>query len=282
MLNNNTGISFAFSLKIGIFLENINRRVDRLYPHIESSLLMHNLYESFPLKNNKKQFNENRNKLITHISDEVKGINKQIKGANKIFKLLKYKHQILPIDFLSIKKAINERFNESFKESKPQKISNQNLKLKLGNVISKTSKSISDLITYSRDRESFEGTDKLMERYQYLVKNAIDIYSFGHFDTSLFLLGKTLEYVLDDLIRKLIKNKRIKKIDPRKTKYVNKIGILKANKFIDERLFHELNTVRIDRDEIGHPTRKKYSSEECQNMINRVILIISQLQKKLL
>jgi hypothetical protein len=281
MPNNNSGISFALSLKLGIFIENINRRVDRLYPHIESSLMMHNLYESFPLKDNKKRFDENHSKLITYINDEVKGINKQIKGANRILKLLKYKRQILPIDFISIRTAINERFNEIFKESKPQEISNQNLKLKLSNVISKTSKSIFDLITYAKDRESFEGVDKLTKIYQDLVENAIDIYSFGHFNTSLFLLGNTLEYVLDDSIRKLIKDKKIRRIYPRKTKYINKIGILKENKFIDERLFHELNTVRIDRDETGHPTNRKCSSEECQNMINRVILIISQLQKKL-
>lgn len=277
----NNGVGFCITLKIGIFIENINRKVDRLYPHIESSLMMHNLYETFPLKDNKKRFTENQRHLLSYVGDEVKNINKQIQEANKILKMLKFPQEILPVDLTSIKQAIDERFDEVFKEDKSQEISNQNLKLKLGRIISNTRKSIFDLLNYAKERETFTNLDKLENKYKKQIESAIDIYSFGHFDSAIFLLGRTLEQVLDDSIRLLVKLKKIKRAYPRKIKYINKIGILLQNKFIDERLFHELNTMLIDRNDTGHPTGKKYSNEECKNMIDRVIMIVIQLQKKL-
>lgn len=281
MSGSDTGIGFAISLKIGIFIENINRRVDRLYPHIESSLMMHNLYETFSSEKNEIRFNENHKKLISHIKVEVIEINRQIKAGNKLLNLIKFSKSIQPIDFLAIKSVIDERFKEIFKERRPQEISNQNLKLKLSDIISKTSKSIFDLTEYAKQKETFEGLKKINIKYSEGIEEAIDIYSFGHHNTSLFILGKTLEMVLDDLLRKLMKEKRMKRIFLNKTKYVSKIGILKESRLIDERLFHELNTIRIDRDNTGHPTKRKCTPEECENTITRVILIISQLEKKL-
>src|SRR3989344_5179800 len=155
-MSKNSGIGFAISIKIGVFIENINRRVDRLHPHIESSLMMHNLYETFSLKDNAPRFKENYKHLLIHIKNEVDGINKQIKGANKLLSLLKHRKEILPIDYSFIKNLVYERFNEKLKEDKSQKLSNENFKLKIDNVITKTRKSIFDLVNYLNDVEKFK------------------------------------------------------------------------------------------------------------------------------
>lgn len=282
MTDIDSGIGFAIALKIGIFIENINRRVDRLYPHIESSLMMHNLYETFSPEDNRNRFNENHKKLVNHIKIEVGEINKQIRSGNRLLNLLKFGKQIQLVDFISIKAAIDERFSDVFKEDRSQEVSNQNLKLKLSSLISKTSKSIFDLTIYAKEKETFDGLKKINKKYRDGIEEAIDIYSFGHRNTSLFILGKTLELVLNDSIKKQVKEKETKRIILSKTKYISKIGILKESRFIDERLFHELNTIRIDRDDTGHPTKRKCTTEECKNTISRVILIISQLERKLI
>lgn len=280
-MSENSGIGFAISVKIGIFIENINRRVDRLHPHIESSLMMHNLYESFSLKDNGPRFKQNYKHLLAHIKTEVDGTNKQIKAANKLLSLLKHKKEILQIDYLAIKQVTDERFNEKLGENKSQKLSNENFKLKIDKIITATRKSIFELANYLNEVEKFNQLDKLNKEYKNGVEEAIDIYSFGHLNTSLFVLGRTLEDVLDAGLRKLIKSKKIKKILINKTKYEAKIGILMNANFIDERLFHELNTVRIDRNDTGHPTKRKVTREECENTIQRVILLIEKLQKNL-
>lgn len=280
-MSKSSGIGFAMSIKIGIFIENINRRVDRLHPHIDSSLMMHNLYERFPLKDNGPYFKENYKHLLTHIKTEVDGTNKQIKAANRLLSLLEQNRKILPIDYIAIKNVIDERFSEKLGEKKSQTLSNENFKLKIEKIITSTRESIFDLVNYLNEVEKFNQLEKLNDGYNDGVEEAIDIYSFGHLNTSLFVLGRTLEDVLDDALRDLMKTKKIQKIILSKTKYEAKIGILMNANFLDERLFHELNTVRIDRNDTGHPTKKRFTREECENAIQRVILIIEKLQKKI-
>jgi hypothetical protein len=243
-MSKNSGIGFSTSVQIGIFIENINRRVDRLYPHIESGLMMHNLYETFPTKDNSKYFKENFKHLLLHVENEVEGINKQIKAANKILRLLMHGKEILPIDYHSIKIIIEQRFADKLKEKKPQELGNENLKLKIDNVITKTRKSVFVLVNYFEEVEAFSGQDKLSKRYWGDIGEAIAIFSFGFLNTALFVLGRTLESVLDDALKKLMSERKIERIILSKTKYESKIGILKSKNFIDERLFHELNTIR--------------------------------------
>lgn len=125
--------------------------------------------------------------------------------------------------------------------------------------------------------EIFDNLEKLNKKYRESIKEAINIRSMRYPLTSIFVCGRTIETILDDLIKKAIKNKKIGRVNLRRTRYEDKIGKLKGIKIIDDKTFHELNSIRIDRNETGHPIKNERLRDENKVIIDNSIILIRKL-----
>lgn len=56
--------------------------------------------------------------------------------------------------------------------------------------------------------------------------------------------------------------------------------MLKGYKIINEKNWHDLNSIRIERNETGHPIYKVIKKSEARSVIFKSILIINKLQHK--
>lgn len=137
-----------------------------------------------------------------------------------------------------------------------------------------------DLIGFLNSLEKFEEIKFLKDKYKKGIHEAIDIFSIGYNETSVLVVGRTVETLLDDILKKCIKEKKIEKLNLKKIRYDVKIGKLKGNKIINEKNWHDLNSIRIERNETGHPIYKKIKKSEARSIIFKSILVIKKLQNK--
>lgn len=272
------GAGLSVIIKIGMFLQMIISRIEHLLRNVEESLMLHNLHESFP-SSTREDVLKNQKKTILKILTEAKDINEMIKGSNEIIKLLGHKKKIVPIDLIAIRRFIQLRFKSIHKKEETQKLDNENFRIKVRRQFYKTKKSVKDFIVLVEEEQNFEGLDKLKKNYKKGINAAINIYSIGYYKTSIFVVGCTVEEVLDDLIRSAIKKGRLKRVNVSQIKYEKKIGILKNNRLIDDKLFHDLSSVRIDRNKTGHPIKRAFKKNENKLVILTGINLILRLQK---
>jgi hypothetical protein len=280
-MSNSQGIDFCLSLKFGMSLSIVARKLDHLHADIESSLMMHNLYESFNPENNKTYFDGNKERLTQRLHDQITDINSLIRFNNKFIAFIPLKQRIVVLSWKTFREVINERFENKLRDQKSQELANENLRLKLQQLVQFTQKSVTDFISHLDEEKRFEKIKSIGKKYVNGVDESIDLFSCGFYNISIFIMGKTIESVINDLLKKLIKTRKIENLNLDEVKYKDKIGILKGSKLINEKLFLDLNVVRIDRNYIGHPSRKNFSRNENKIAISKGLLLINELQKKL-
>lgn len=273
------GIGLATIIKIGIILQTIRSRMEHLLRSIDESLTVHNLYEHFPTSSTQEDISKNQKEIISKVLSEAKDINKMIKGSNSIIRIIEYKKKIVPLDLITLRKLVRLRFKSVHAKKEAQELSNENFRLKIHRQFSKSRISINDFIALVEAEQEVEGLSKLKENYKNGINAAINIYSTGHHKTSIFVVGRTVEKVLDDLIRVAMKKGKLKRVSIPQIKYEKKIGILKTTNIINEKLFHDLSSVRIDRNKTGHPIRRIFKKDENKLVISSGINLILRLQK---
>lgn len=272
---------FSLLIKLGVFFERILDRTSHLKRTIDEHLMLHNLYEHFKVDDTEKNIQENISRLEKIVDVEVKEINKMIKAANRIFTNTVWKKKLPPVNQKELNKLFKIRFKEIYNNEVSQKLSNENFRIKLNKILTELQESFSDFFETVDKEYSFEGFEKLEKKYREGINSAIGIFSIASFRTSIFVVGRTIEDILDDLLRLSIKTKKLKRFSIPNTRYEDKIGRLKSVGVIDEKLFHDLNSIRIDRNKSGHPLRRKFSFEEAKITISKGVEILLKLQKKL-
>lgn len=266
---------------MGMFLRSISERTTHLRRSIDEYLMVHNLYERFTTSDIKTRALDNLKELEKMVDLEARGINGMIKSANKLLSITVYEKRIQLIDVAELRRLFKLRFKEIYKDKSLQNLGNENFKLKLDELLLNHRKALQDFLDSVDKEYTFEGFSKLKDNYKVGIGDAIDIMSIAQFKESVFVVGRIIEELLDKLLRSAIRSKKIKKIIIGDTRYDSKIGILKGAKIIDEKTFHELNSVRIDRNKSGHPTRKRFTFKDNKLVIERGIAILQELQDKL-
>jgi len=274
------GYGFFAGILLGFFVNDILKNIEKLENRIVTLSLPHGMYERLELYKNKKEIIKNKKPLIEEMEGGTEYINKNIFELNRICKKLNIKCKIEKINKIGLKKIINERFDFVSADTKVVDLKQDNFRIKLQKILRDKTKEISELIKIFQNKENFELVNKLDKEYGKGVKEAIHIYSIDYPLTSIFVVGRTVEILLDDLLKKGMQAKKIKKINLKQTKIKDKIGILKNSKIIKEKNWHDLNSIRIDRNETGHPRSDEKLKKEAQHTISKAILIISDLQKK--
>ena len=79
----------------------------------------------------------------------------------------------------------------------------------------------------------------------------------------------------------LIKARKIKRIKLKDYKLDGKIGLLKREGIIGEKLFYDLSSVRVSRNDTGHPKNASFKATDASDAIRRGQSLIFTLEKRI-
>lgn len=204
----------------------------------------------------------------------VKFFNKKLSEKMKFYPNLPFLKQI---NKKSLLPQLNKRFLVKYKNKESQRLANEVLDLK---IISSLNESFNSILEFEKFFKNLSEADniKMREKYADGFLEAKAILSIGCAETAIFVAGRTIESLINDL---LIKKSIIQKIDLKNIKLEGKIGKLMANKVINEKEFHVLQKLKFDRNDFGHPFDKKISFNEAKGIIFEASSLATILEKKL-
>lgn len=277
------GIGLHLSLLLGFTLSDIQAQIlEFLVGGIERSFLLEGLKDNIKNENKEKEINEDDRAHIKNLILKVNSINEFIKETNKnILSEIGFKKGIVCLDAKMIEDIISERFRYSYGDKKVIELFTQNLKSKISDECKKTTDSIKDFLEMVKFQEDFEGREKIRKPYVRDITEAMSIYSIGFGRTAVLCSGRAIELAINDYLKELLKEGKIKEEDFGKLKhYGDKIGFLK-DKFINEEEFTKLKAFSFDRDKGGHPNLGEIAWERSKSMISSSIWLVIDIQKKI-
>ena len=275
------GYGLFAGFMFGAVAIDVIKDIEKLEIRLIELTLHHSLSEELDMLKGKGDLLKNRKPLFDEIDGATFIINKKIKVLRKICKKLQLDHTIKAVDSKKIKKIIQGRYETISKGDETVNLKDENFRIKLHSyLIHEKVKDIGELWEIFKRREKVNGVQRLNDKYKQGITEAIHINSIGYPLTAIFVVGKTIETLLDDLLKKLMDNKRIKKLKLNQIKIVDKIGLLKNSKTITEKDWHDLTSITIGRNEAGHPETDKSLKKDIDYIIPKAIAIISRLQKK--
>ncbi|MBR9705306.1 DUF4145 domain-containing protein [Candidatus Pacearchaeota archaeon] len=222
---------------------------------------------------------------IKQIITSVNIFNKNIGNFNKnnLKRMSSYFPNLPPLKIVDKKELLtqlNKRFLKSYRGEESQKLANEVLDLKIISILNEPANSILNL------RKSFSDLFKdininLSKKYTRGFKEARIILSTGCSETAVFVVGRTIETIINDLLINEIKKSKIQKMDLKNTKLENKIGKLKGVSIISDKEFHILQRLKFDRNDFGHPFDREVSFNEAKRIILDALDLAMTLEKKL-
>ena len=269
----------------GMFLSNIMSEIKELKVPIDQSLTMHNLYESSKFQDDKfikTSIDENLRSLKLMLTPRIVTINEHITTANKLIKGLDFKNCEIPkLKITEVLTVIRKRLNSKFDVPDAQKMSNETCRIKLDQLTQKPVEAIFKFIDVIAIETYKEEVNSLRAPYKAGLQQAMHICSIGYYTTSVFIAGKTTEEIINTYLSLLFKVNKLKEFDLSKVKFDTKINLLHHNGFINESLYHKLSSIRIDRNDFGHPGNKSLSKHQAHLRIRNVIDSIPEIDKKI-
>lgn len=278
------GVGLSTSFKVGMFLSMIISEIRMLKSPIDQSLMLHNLYESFKIKDKKwvdKALNDNLQNIRSTINPRIKKINKHIDFANETIKGLDFKQVIPNIRVNDVMGIVRKRLRSIFEVKDAQNMSNELFDTSLSKVFQKPFTAVFDFIDLIDSEKYIDETQNLGNSYQEGIKQALNVCSIGYYSTSVFIAGKTIEEVINDYFSELFRLNRHEKFELADISLKDKIGKLYGQKLITEDIYHRLSNTRIDRNEFGHPSKKLLSKKQAHLRIQHIAEIIPELEKKI-
>jgi len=248
---------------------------------VDESLMMHNMYESLPVSDTKQLVSENQNRIVARALVGAREINRMVSLANKGISISKHESIIQSLHLKGIEELIKQRFRSIYDKGEAQKLSNENFRLKLNRIFLIVNDSVIDFMKLTEEERKFDFRDQIKnDKYSNGIEESIDIFSFGHYKTSIFVIGRTLEDVVTDVLILAMKKGRVGKKKISSLDYKDKIGLLYGKNVIDDKLFHDLSSIRIDRNKSGHPIKRTFKKGDNKLFISKGISTIIELQKK--
>lgn len=272
---------FTSVLKVGMLTQKCLSDIALLQRDIAMWIMIHNINEQFKTAQQEKNGKAYAKSLIEEIEPKVKLINKLIGDLNRVATLLGSKQKIRRIEWDRIKKEINNRFS-FIAENGYTEISNENFNLKLQEILSLTQKSVEGYINAHEHAVLVPEISKIKtKKLAGGLKDALDIGSMGVHQIAIFTVGRVIEQLVNNYIRVLIKNKKLARMKLADVKLDTKIGILKKHGLISDKMFHELTSIKISRNDTGHPLGGSYSRAQVIGSVNQAVLIVKYVEKKM-
>jgi len=285
------GYGIEDGMTIGFTLGILHSQLMELVNNIEALRHRHNMIETINRLAGEELSGENEGEAkknlphIKQIETFVESFNKHIKyfNDNNLKRMSSY-FPNLPL-LKTINKEglllqLNKRFLKGYKEKDSQSLANEVLNLKIMSFINEPINSILNFKEFISDL--FKDINiKLSKKYVRGFLEAEIILSTGCSETAIFVAGRTIESLIDDLLIDEIKKSNIKKIDLKTTKLENKIGKLKGISVINDKEFHILQRLKFDRNDFGHPFDREVSFSEAKRMILDALDLAIILEKKL-
>ncbi len=282
--------TIGHSISFGIALGNLRSQLLNIANQINSIGTKHNLLESIDIlageklvENNNKDVKQSL-KQISKIQKDINYFNKSIQNFNK--KLLDSMDffpnlsRLQPIDKETLLSQLNQRFCKKYKNKESQELADKVLSLKIVSLLEKAVNNLLNLekffLNLMDDLEI-----EVSEKYARGFREARAILSVGCSETAVFVVGRTIETLIDDLLINEIKKSHIQKIDLKSTKLESKIGKLKGISLIEDREFHMLQKLKFDRNDFGHPFSRQISFNEAKRIISDASNLVKVLEKKL-
>jgi len=254
-----------------------------LHEPIDNALMLHNLYESSSLEKGwvDKKINENLSNLSLTLSPRIKTINSKISLANKSIKGLDFDIKIPTIIIKDILEIVRGRLKTLYNAENAQKVSNSYFQAQLGKKFQAVFDGIQDFLKTISNERFKEELDKVEKPYSYTIKQALDISSIGYYSTAVFIAGKAIEELINDYYKVLFQSKLIEKFDITKMKLDDKINKLNGNNYITVDLYHKLISIKLDRNEFAHPSKKIVSKKQAHLRIALTMEVIHELYKQM-
>lgn len=223
--------------------------------------------------------------IIKKIKAFVDDLNKHIKFFNdeNLKRMSFYFPNLPPLKLINKEELalqLNRRFLKSYKKRDSQELANEVLDLK---IISCIDEPVNSILNFQKSiKDLFGDIDiKLPKKYARGFLEAKIILSTGCSETAVFVVGRTIETLINDLLINEIKKSNLKEFDLKTTKLENKIGKLKGISIIDEKEFHILQKLKFDRNDFGHPFNREVSFSEAKRIILDALNLAIILEKKL-
>ncbi|MEK6818933.1 MAG: DUF4145 domain-containing protein [Nanoarchaeota archaeon] len=285
------GYGIEDGITIGFSLGMLHSQITELANRIINLRNKHNMIEHINILAGEELSGEDEEEvkknlpIIKQIEAFVDNFNKNIKffNDNNLKRMSFYFPDLSPLKSINKEELLlqlNRRFLKSYKKRESQELANEVLDLKIAsginepiNSILNFQKSISDL---------FKDFDiKLSKKYVRGFLEAKIILSAGCSETAVFVAGRTIESLVDDLLINEIKKSNLEEFDLKITKLENKIGKLKGISIIDDKEFHILQKLKFDRNDFGHPFDRDVSFSEAKRIILDALDLAIILEKKL-
>lgn len=285
------GYGIADGIGIGFTLGTLHSQLVELINQIETLSYKHNMIESINMLAGERLSGENEEEVNKNLSD-IKQIETFIDhfnervinfNENNLKRMSFYYPNLSPLKTIDKEKLLsqlNKRFLKSYKERDSQELANEVLDL---NIISIIKESINPILNFDESvSDLFKDFDiKLSEKYVRGFTEAKIILSVGCSETAVFVVGRTIETLIDDLLINEMKKSNIQEMDLKNTKLESKIGRLKGISVINDKEFHILQRLKFDRNDFGHPFDRDVSFDEAKRIILDALDLAIALENKL-
>ncbi len=282
--------TIGFNISLGSLFGSLKDQLMQLAGRVESMSLKHHFLESIDIifgkelvENSNKDIEPNLKeiekiqKIINSFNESIKILNKRLLDEMGFFPNLPILQSIEQEVFLS---QLNQRFLKKYKDEEPQKLADELLALKIFSCLEKAIQSILDIERFFLNLTKEIKIDT-SEKYANGFEEAKAILSIGCSETAVFVVGRTIETLINDLLINEINKSNIQKIDLKKISLEDKIGKLKGINIIEEKEFHILQKLKFDRNDFGHPFDKEISFDEAKRIILDASNLTKILEKKM-
>jgi len=271
-------VSFEEIFGLAYQLKRIEDLIFKLQIHFNGVLLVALFFD--PKGRNPRKVFYDETKTI------VDNLNNEISQFNKILRCLKHlrAHELEKVDIKKIKKIVFEPGSNL-----PEK--RKYVHLKLNTTLTPLRNSIKNFfLSFENIYIPFGGKGKkylLRKKIRENILKALDVYSIGHAEIAVFIVGKTLEMSVKDYLKTLCKMRKIsykiKEID--NWDFDTCINILKKHKFLTPTQYSKIMSVKWDRNIFAHPSKIrdiKIALEDCDAITKIGVNSIHYIEKQII
>ena len=244
------GYGIQDGITIGFTLGMLHSKITELTNRIKDLRNKHNMIENINILAGEELSGEDEEEvnknlpIIKQTEAFVDDFNKHIKffNDNNLKRMSFYFPNLPPLKLINkedLLLQLNRRFLKSYKKKDSQELANEVLDLK---IISSINEPIKSILNFQKSVSNlFNDIDiKLSKKYVRGFLEAKIILSSGCSETAVFVVGRTIESLINDLLINEIKKSNLKEFPLKTTKLEKKIGKLKGISIIDDKEFHIL------------------------------------------
>lgn len=278
------GRGLSDGLLYGMFLSFITAQIKELSIPIEQSLLFHNIFESIATgsdQEKQKTIRKNIRGLKSDLTPRIQKINDWIDLTNQFIAGLDFNAEIPSLNQAVIIELVEQRLKTMYELRDVQKISNEHFRLLLQRQLQGPPEAVQKFYQTVESERHRDAVNNLRSAAKAGITQALDICSIGYYSTAVFVAGRTVEESLNSYYAKIFRLGITPAFELDKMSFENKINKLHSQGYLDEKLYHDLSSTRIIRNDFGHPSEKILTKEESYLNLQSIAKILVELEKRI-